>query len=207
MAQRILKNTGIIALHLNETELVSIDRIARYHRVSRSAVVQTAIQNCPLKAIFSTHLENRLKTKLQTLKEAACQQDLTKSKQLCDDLLTVPQEILRRLNCYQQPEYLKFKPRKHDGITKTTSVRLTPEAIEFLHDICWISGLTITDTVIRLVTRRHIPDRQITKIRLLFQHAIKTLRYITSENSAIGEIAQACTTEFEYSYRRFNHDC
>lgn len=207
MTQRILKNTGIIALHLSELELISIDRVARCNRVSRSAVVQNAIQNSPLRAIFSTHLEKQLKTKLQALREAACQQDLLKLQQFCDDLVAVPQEILARFNNYQQPAPIKFIPRKHDGITKTTSARLTPEAVECLQDICWLSGLTITDAVIRLVKHRHIPDRQVTKIRLLLQHAIKTLRQISSESSTIHEIAKACTIEFERTYRRLNNDC
>jgi hypothetical protein len=207
MAHRLHKSSEVIALHLNETELVAIDQIAQSYGMNRSNIVLRSIQNCSLHAIFSSSLERQLKRQLQELKIAVFDLNLAQTAVLCEILTDISKQASVQLISYKpRNTSIRFVPRNHDGITKTTSVRVPPECAAFLREVCWISGLTMTDVVIRLVTRRYIPDRQITKVKLLFQLAIKVLRQIQPNSISIFELTQACKSEFEQTYEILKHD-
>lgn len=207
MAKRLQKNTGVIALHISEDELEVIDRIAQSHGLSRSGIVLKAIKKHSLETIFSGRQEQQLKAHLNALKVAAQISDLATSSVSCQALMQIHSQTNCRLSNYRPAKStLKFFPRRREGLAKTTSVRITPETVESLRDICWMSGLTMTDIILRLLTRRQIPDRQIAKTKLLIQRAITTLRGINSQNPAIQQLVTACTQAFQQTYERLAHD-
>lgn len=207
MAERLQKNTGVIALHISEGELEIIDRVAQCYGVSRSGAVLKAIEKNSLQVIFPSHLEPVLKAQLKDLKASVQIADLESSLVICNKLIEIQKQTANRLSNYQPDKsLLKFFPRRREGITKTTSVRVTPEAVENLRDICWVSGLTMTDVILRLLTHRKIPDRQIAKIKLLFQLAITTLRHINAQLPETQHRAMACVVAFQQTYEKLIHD-
>jgi hypothetical protein len=207
MAYGLHKECGIIALHLNETELEAIDQTAQRYGMNRSNIVMRSIQNCSLHAIFSGALERQLKKQLQLLTSAVSKSDWNHAAAICEILIEIPRQTSVNLISYRPgAKSIRFVPRHHDGITKSTSIRVSPECVAYLREVSWISGLTMTDVIIRLVTRRYIPDRQITKIKLLFQLAIKMLRQIQPNSAAVLEYKDACKSEFEQTLVRLNHD-
>lgn len=200
MAHRLqpTTTTRVISLHLSASEINSIDRILQYQAISRSELIQRKIKQFHIQLLFTYAQEKLIISFIDSLVTAASKNDIESALESARLLTALNNELNISLKLHTTSDHPpKFISRNRDGLKRTTSVRISSDAAERLKKICWISGLTITDVIMRLVMQRQIPDKQIIKLKLLLKSAGLKLQKVDSEDPMIKAAIDDCRNSIQ----------